>query len=301
MIQRPLLAVTGSSGFIGRRFVEAARAHGYRVRRLARRPDPADTSDDVRSFDLLQDKVDAGALEGCEALVHLAAHIPADHLDPDEAERCWRANALGTLRLARAAIEAGVRRFVQTTSANAYAAWETMPAETAAMFPRSRGYYLGSKILQEVYAREACGPAGLPLATLRLGSVYGPGQRTGAVAALAGAFASALPVALQDGGRFGADFVHVDDVVAALMLATDGTYDEPFNVGSGMRTSILALARMLASETGVSGALIHMEPEAADGDPGFPALCITRMRSLGYSPRDLKVGLASMVAGEART
>lgn len=301
MIQRPLLAVTGSSGFIGRRFVEAARAHGYRVRRLARRPDPTDASDDVRPFDLLQDRVDATTLEGCEALVHLAAHIPADHLDPDEAERCWRANALGTLRLARAAIEAGVRRLVQTTSANAYAAWETMPAETAAMFPRSRGYYLGSKILQEVYAREVCRPSGLPLATLRLGSVYGPGQRTGAVAALAGAFAAALPVALQDGGRFGADFVHVDDVVAALMLVADGTYDEAFNVGSGVRTSILDLARMLASEVGVSSALIHVEPEAADGDPGFPALCIARMRNLGYSPRDLETGLASMVAGEAHT
>jgi UDP-glucose 4-epimerase len=300
VIQRPLIAITGSSGFIGRRFVDAVRSRGYRVRHLTRSPDPTDTSDDIRHFNLLQDRIDPAALEDCETLVHLAAHIPADHFDPDEAERCWRANALGTLRLAEAAVQAGVRRFIQTTSANAYAAREWAPAETAAMLPQSRGYYLGSKILQEVYAREICGAGGLPLVTLRLGSVYGPGQRTGAVAALAGAFASGHPVALQNGGRFGADFVHVDDVVAALMLVAEGTYDEPFNVGSGVRTSILALARMLASEIEVSNSLIHVEPETADDDFGFPALCIARIQSLGYNPRDLKVGLASMVAGPTR-
>lgn len=301
MIQRPLVAVTGSSGFIGRRFVDAARGRGYRVRHLTRRAATGETSDDVRPFDLLQDKVDAAALDGCEILVHLAAHIPTDHLDPDEAERCWRANALGTLRLTEAATQAGVRQFIQTTSANAYAAWESVPTETAAMLPRSRGYYLGSKILQEVYAREVCRLAKLSLATLRLGSVYGPGQSTGAVATLAGAFAAGYPVALQDGGRFGADFVHVDDVVTALMVVAEGTYDEPFNVGSGVRTSILELAQMLALETGVDSTLIQLEPEAVDGDPGFPALSIARIQNLGYSPRNLKVGLASMVAGEART
>jgi UDP-glucose 4-epimerase len=300
VIQRPLIAITGSTGFIGRRFVDAVRSRGYRVRHLTRSPDPTDTSDDVRHFNLLQNKIDPAALDDCETLVHLAAHIPADHFDPDEAERCWRANALGTLRLAEAAVQAGVRRFIQTTSANAYASWESAPVETAAMLPRSRGYYLGSKMLQEVYARELCGIRGVPLVTLRLGSVYGPGQQTGAVAALAGAFASGRPVALQDGGRFGADFVHVDDVVAALMLVTEGTYNEPFNVGSGVRTSILALARMLASKVEVSNSLIHLEPETADGDSGFPALCIARIRSLGYSPRDLQVGLVSMVAGQAR-
>ncbi len=301
MIQRPLVAVTGSSGFIGRRFVDAVRSRGYRVRHLRRHAGATDTSDDVRSFDLLQDKVDAAALDDCEILVHLAAHIPTDHLDPDEAERCWRANALGTLRLAEAATRAGVSRFIQTTSANAYAAWESAPTETAAMLPRSRGYYLGSKILQEVYAREARRTAGLPLTTLRLGSVYGPGQRTGAVATLAGAFAARYPVALQNGGRFGADFVHVDDVVTALMLVVEGTYDEPFNVGSGVRTSILELAQMLAFEVGVGSTLIQLEPEAVDGDPGFPALSITRIQNLGYSPRNLRVGLASMIAGETHT
>ena len=300
MIPRPLIAVTGSSGFIGGRFVEVMGGLGYRIRHLTRRADAADAFGDARAFDLLQGKVDAAILDGCETLVHLAAHIPADHFDPEEAERCWRANALGTLRLAEAAARTGIRRFIQTTGANAYAAWESAPTESAAMFPRSRGYYLGSKILQEMYAREICGPAQLPLATLRVASVYGPGQRRGAVTTLARAFFAGHPVALQDGGRFGADFVHVDDVVAALVLVAQGTYDEPFNVGSGVRTSILELARALASVAGVSSSLIHVEPEAAAGDPGFPALSIARIESLGYRPMDLKAGLATMVVREAR-
>lgn len=300
MIQQPLMAVTGSTGFIGRRFVAAARTQGYRIRHLTRHPSSIQTPDDVRPFDLSRDEADEAALEGCDILVHLAAHVPADHLDPAEAERCWRTNALGTLRLARAAVRAGVRRFTQTTSANAYAAWEQAPAETAAMFPRSRGYYLGSKMLQEIYAREACRPERLPLATLRLGSVYGPGQRSGAVATLLAAFTSGQPVVLQNGGRFCADFVHVDDVVTALLLVCDEAFDESFNVGSGVQTSIAELAQLLAAELGASSTLIQLSPEEADGDAGFPALCIDRMRSLGYEPRSLKDGLGSMISRAAR-
>lgn len=290
----PLLALTGGTGFIGRRFANAARTQGYRIRHLARNPGSVDPADELRLLDLRQGLIDADALTGCDAVVHLAAHIPRDHADPAEAEHCWQTNALGTLRLAEAAVRAGVSRFVHTTSANAYAAWEKAPAETAAMFPRSRGYYLGSKIMQEIYAEEFCRHARLPLATMRLGSVYGPGQTTGVVAALASAIANHRPVTLQNGGSFGADFVHVDDVVEALMLAIGKRAEGPFNVGSGVRTTIGRLARMLIALTGQDAALLKLEAESDTGDTGFPALSIKRLRKLGYVPRKLSTGLTSL-------
>lgn len=289
------IALTGGTGFVGRRFADRARLRGCRIRQLARSSDALPRADDYRNLDLTEDAIDPAILTGCDMVVHLAAHIPRDHADPAEAARCWRINALGTLRLAEAAAAAGVSRFIQTTSANAYAAWETEPAETAAMFPRSRGYYLGAKMMQEVYAHEVCRRAGMVLVTLRLASVYGPDQTTGAIAAITAKAIAGTSVTLEDGGRFGADFVHVDDVVTALMLTIENEAAGPFNVGSGTRTTIAEVSRLCLTLAGHDPARIDLKPESDAGDPGFPALSIGRIRSLGFAPRDLPTGLAEMI------
>lgn len=290
-----MLALTGGSGFIGRRFADVARTQGFRVRHLTRSDRDVNVADEIYSLDLRHGPIQAAALADCDAVIHLAAHIPRDHADPAEAERCWQVNALGTLRLAEAAVRAGIGHFVHTTSANAYAMWEETSADTGAMLPSSRGYYLGSKIMQELYAEEICRPAHLPLATIRLGSVYGPGQATGAVAVLTTAIANGRPVTLQNGGRFGADFVHVDDVVTALMLVIGQHAEGPFNVGSGVRTTIGGLAQILVALTSQDAALIRLEAKSGDRDSGFSALSIARIRALGYVPRNISAGLSSMV------
>lgn len=296
---KSMIALTGGSGFIGRRFAEVARAQGFRIRHLSRNARDIHITDEISLLDLKQGPIEPATLMGCDAVIHLAAYIPRNHTDPAEAGRCWKVNAMGTLRLAGAAVRAGIGHFVQTTSANAYAAWEKTPAETAAMFPRSRGYYLGSKIMQEVYAEAICRPAHLSLATMRLGSVYGPGQTEGAVAVLAHAIANGRPVILQDGGRFGADFVHVDDVVAALMLVIGQRAEGIFNVGSGVRTTIRKVTQTLVGLIGQNGARIQIDAKSNDGDRGFSALSIARLSALGYTPRDIFSGLAS-VTGEGR-
>ena len=289
------IALTGGTGFVGRRFADRARARGYCIRHLSRRRDAGELGDDHRRLDLSDGAIDPAILDGCDLVVHLAAHIPRNHADLAEAERSWQINALGTLHLAEAAAEAGVSRFIQTTSANAYAAWESEPAETAAMFPRSRGYYLGAKIMQEIYADEVCRGAGMTLVTLRLASVYGTDQTAGAVAAIVAKAIAGKPVVLEDGGRFGADFVHVDDVITALMLTIEHDGAGPFNVGSGVRATIADVARHCLALAGQDLALIDLKPESAAGDAGFPALSIDRVRALGYTPRDLPAALAEMI------
>ncbi|WP_234419123.1 NAD-dependent epimerase/dehydratase family protein [Sphingomonas sp. EC-HK361] len=284
--------MTGGTGFIGARFAARARRAGYRIRHLGRHA-PA-SGEDYRALDLGEGAVDPAGLEDCALVVHLAAYIPRDHADPAEAERCWRINAMGTLYLAQAVARAGIRRFVQTTSANAYAPWESNPDEEAALFPCSRGYYLGAKLLQEIYAAEICRDAGIALATLRLASVYGPGQKTGAVAAIGSAVSAGRPVTLVDDGRFAADFVHVDDVVTALMLVTESDATGAFNVGSGVRTTMIELADLCARLADTPATILR-EPPADPGDPGFPALAIHRMRALGYTPRGLAAGITDMI------
>ncbi|UZW54532.1 NAD(P)-dependent oxidoreductase [Sphingobium sp. JS3065] len=281
----PLLAMTGGSGFVGRHFATAARRAGWRIRHLGRRR-PVGAVDEWAFLDLSD--VGEVALTGCAALVHLAAHIPADHGDLDEAERCWRINALGTLKLVDAAIRAGVGRIMLASSANAYAPAPDPPDEHAPLFPRSRGYYLGSKVAQEIYASERCRGQDVLLQTLRLASVYGPDQRSGAVGAMASAAASGRAIRVHGSGAFGADLVHVDDVAQAMLLLLASEGAGPFNVGSGVRTTIAELARLLSGQT---GAPVFHETGADGEDWGFPALNIDRLRALGYRPMPLADGL----------
>ncbi|WP_255326273.1 NAD(P)-dependent oxidoreductase [Sphingobium sp. EM0848] len=284
------MALTGGSGFIGRAFAEAARRSGYRIRHLSRQCPVGE--DEWCFLDLSASDIGSPDLKGCHALIHLAAHIPADHQDPAEAARCWQVNALGTLRLVEAAVRDGAGRIMQTSSANAYAPATNPPDESAPLFPRSRGYYLGSKIMQEIYATERCRAAGLMLQTLRLGSVYGPGQRSGALGAMMRAAAGGI-IRVQGEGRFGSDLVPVKDVVQAMLLLLDSEESGPFNVGSGTRTTIAALAHFLAERTGA--AITH---EVADNeDWGFPALNIDRLRALGYRPTSLVDGLRGISVG----
>lgn len=289
------IALTGGTGFIGKRFAAVARAKGYRIRHLARHTArDFDPGDEVCAFDLEAPDHDAATLQGCAALVHLAAYIPRDHDDPAAAERCWAINARGTLRLIERAAAAGVRRIVQTTSANAYADGVDMPDENAPMFPRSRSYYLGSKILQEIYATEFCRTKNIALTTLRLASVYGPGQTSGALGFMVRAALAGRPIEIIDGGQFGADMVHLNDVAQALTLAVESDCTGPINVGSGVRTTIETLARMIADLTGAP--VIDKPGHGASGDTGFPPLDIGRLRALGCDPVPLSTGLAAIIS-----
>ncbi|HEX7873803.1 MAG TPA: NAD(P)-dependent oxidoreductase [Sphingobium sp.] len=295
MIRPPVtVAVTGGAGHVGKRFSDAARARGYRLRHLTRRTDAGFHPDDeVRRFDMADAAHDAALLQGCDALVHLAAHIPRDHRDMAEAERCWAINAFGTLRLIAAAGEAGVRRIVQTTGANAYAPTALQPDEQAQMFPRSRTYYLGSKLLQEIYATEYCEAHHLSLCSLRIGAIYGPEQASGRLTIMTRDAVEGRPIRIVDGGCYGADMVHVDDAASALLLMLERDFEGPVNVGTGVRTTLATIAATLRDLTGAE--VIDQPSEAGVSDTGFPALDITLLRSMGFAPVPVERGLAAMV------
>lgn len=295
MSQPRLVAVTGGNGFVGTHFSRHARRHGFRLRQLSRHPASSfDPADEVRPFSLDAETYPDDMLQGCDLIVHLAAHIPRDHRNIEEAELCWQRNVRGTLRLVEAAARAGVDRFVQTVSANAYApVLDLSPDEDAAMFPKSRAYYLGSKMLQEICADELCRRAGISHAVLRISAVYGVGQISGLIPRLADDIAHDRPVHLTGGGGFGADFVYVDDVARSLLLAILERHGGPLNVGSGNRTTLIELATMLVDLFRRSHDLIRVEGDLED-DPGFPALDIARLLSLGLEPRPLIAGLTEM-------
>ncbi|GAA2417336.1 TIGR01777 family oxidoreductase [Streptomyces glaucosporus] len=94
------IAVTGSSGLIGRALVTSLRAYGHEVVRLVRRP--ARAGDEVE-WDPMRQYVDAAGLVGCEAVVHLAGAGVGDRRWTREYKRVIRdSRVLGTAAIAEA-------------------------------------------------------------------------------------------------------------------------------------------------------------------------------------------------------
>lgn len=94
-----LVAITGATGFIGRALVSNLRAHGVRVRRLVRRLG-VDSSDDV-VWDPMGDSLPPEALDGADAIVHLAGEPIAQRWTTARKQAIRESRVRGTELLAR--------------------------------------------------------------------------------------------------------------------------------------------------------------------------------------------------------
>jgi uncharacterized protein YbjT (DUF2867 family) len=111
---RPLLALTGATGFVGQSVLDVAIAAGYEVQALTRRPQPA--RDGVRW--IAGDLADTAALSeltrGVEATIHVAGVVNAPDAAGFEA-----GNVTGTLNLIETVVAKGIPRFVHVSSLSA--------------------------------------------------------------------------------------------------------------------------------------------------------------------------------------
>ncbi|MGH7490444.1 MAG: NAD-dependent epimerase/dehydratase family protein, partial [bacterium] len=117
-MNKPLVALTGATGFIGQYLLAALTRRGYRVRVLLRRPSalPMQSASAVVG-DLARPQNMAAALADVEAVIHSAGIAHAMSGVPEDDYRLLNTEA--TVRLARAAQRAGVRRFVFLSSIRA--------------------------------------------------------------------------------------------------------------------------------------------------------------------------------------
>jgi UDP-glucose 4-epimerase len=117
MNDRPIVLVTGATGFVGRSLLPVLERDGWTVRAAVRRPSGFQKEVIVDSIGLDTDW--QTALAGVDAVVHLAARV--HHPNDRGAEQLYRdLNVDGTLQLARSAIVAGVKQFVFASTALVY-------------------------------------------------------------------------------------------------------------------------------------------------------------------------------------
>ncbi|WP_299034584.1 NAD(P)-dependent oxidoreductase [uncultured Pseudokineococcus sp.] len=257
MIARRGVVVTGASGMLGRAVARALAAGGTPVRTLQRSPSGlvgsgAGDVEDVR-LDLAAGSPSAlvQALEGAEAVVHLAAKVSVS--GPWLEYR--RTNVDGTERLLEAARAAGVRRFVQVSSPSVAHAGDSLvgapagPADPAG----ARGRYARSKALAERAALAADSPE-LAVVAVRPHLVWGPGDAQLVARVVERSRSGRLP--LLGGGTALVDSTYVDDAADALVAACaradrDDVHGRALVVSSGEPRTV---AELLASLCRAHGA-----------------------------------------------
>ena len=174
--EHPLVLLTGATGALGPRVVEALLRNGYRVRVLALDPPGAEalwSSVDVRIGDINSPKDMCSSVEGAHLVVHMAAMLHITDPSRDQVRLYELVNVDGTRNVVAAAREACVKRLVFFSTIAVYGDSAGCMLDEDAL-PRPDTPYARSKWKAEQIILEACLPDGRPLGTvLRLAAVYG--------------------------------------------------------------------------------------------------------------------------------
>ena len=289
--------VTGAAGFIGSNLASAllARGHavvgvdnlltGKRENVAAVGPGMAFVEGDVRDLEVMR-----RACDGADFVLHHAAlaSVPWSMAEPALAHAH---NATGTLHALIAARDAGVKRFVLATTSAVYGNDGPVPSrEDQPLRPESP--YAATKLMGEQYAALFTRAFGLSTVGLRYFNVFGPRQDPASAYAAAipifvkRALAGDPPVIFGDGEQT-RDFVYIDDVVEANLLACTAGPEasgEVFNVGGGASVTVNALCREIAALVGSAVAPVHAPPRAGDVVHSRADISKAR-RALAYEPR----------------
>jgi len=290
------LLVTGGAGFVGSALVRRLLADepGTEVVVLdaltyaGDRARLAEVADDPRlrfvHGDVGDEALVADALDGCEAVLHLAAESHVDR-SLEDGRAFLRTNVLGTGVVLDAARRAGVGRVVHVSTDEVYGpvAPDRAAREDAAMAPTSP--YSASKAGGDLLALAAA-RQGQDVVVLRPANTLGPWQHPEKLVPL---FTTRLlaghDVPVYGDGRARRDWLHVEDHVAAIRtVLAEGRSGRAYNVaGVGHRT-VLEVAAALGEELGINPVPLRHVQDRPGHDPAY-VVDDARLRALGWRPR----------------
>lgn len=266
--------VTGGAGFIGSHLCEAMLARGDAVRVLddmsTGKPENLPAGVELIVGDVADPSVLRRAVDGVVGCFHLAAIASVERGVSD-----WlgthRVNLAGTIALFDAIRQAGtIAPVVYASSAAVYGDAAGMPI-TEDTERRPLSAYGADKYGAELHARVACHVHRIPSAGLRFFNVYGPRQDpaspySGVISIFCERLRRGKPIEIFGDGRQTRDFVFVADVVSALLAAMSAQRPEALvaNVCTGIPTSVLKLAEIIAELTGTHLEARHHPSRAGD-------------------------------------
>ncbi|PYY46351.1 NAD(P)-dependent oxidoreductase [Curtobacterium sp. MCLR17_043] len=268
--------VTGASGFLGQATAAAVRDAGHEVRTFQRRPSGVSGVQDVAGT-MTDDAAIARAVDGIEAVVHLAAKVS---LAGDPADFA-RINIEGTRSLLQAARTAGVGRFVFVSSPSvAHTGSSLVGADAGPAEPsRARGDYARTKAAAELLALDADAPD-FAVVAVRPHLVWGPGDTQLVGRIVERARAGRLP--LLDSGAALIDTLYVDNAATAMVAALehvedDGVHGNAYVVTNGEPRPVADLLAGICTASGVRPPQWHV-PAAVARAAGSVVEAVWRVR-----------------------
>lgn len=260
--------VTGTSGFVGSAVARRLAADGHDIRVLLRptsdRRNLEGLSVDIVEGDLSQPETLKPAVQGCDAVFHVAADYRL--WVPDGGASMYRANVDGTRDLIRAASDAGVNRFVYTSSVavlRPLPGVEVADESSIATIDDMISHYKKSKFLAEEEVMRLVREESAPVVIVNPSAPFGPRDikptPTGRI--VLDAAKGRMPAYLNTG----LNAVHVDDVAEGHMLAFDkGEIGERYVLG-GDNVTLRDIIQTVTDHVGRTGPWLKL-PRA----PLFP-------------------------------
>ena len=178
------------------------------------------------------------------------------------------ANIIGSINLIDAASKTGVKKFVYISTGGAvYGEPENLPASEECPVRPISAYGI-SKHTVEHYLYLYSFNYGLKYTVLRYSNVYGPGQDPLGEAGVVAIFTEKMlaeknPVIFGTGGQT-RDYVYVEDVVRANVLALSRGEGGIFNIGTGVETSVNEIFSTLSEIIGFKGSAVYDEPRKGE-------------------------------------
>ncbi len=293
--------VTGGAGFIGSHVVDALVGRGDEVVAVDNLStgSAANLASGVELVerDIREELDGVFASVGPDVCFHLAAQADVG-TSVERPVYDAEVNVLGALRVLEAARTQGTQVIFSSTGGAIYGECERPAREGDELVPLSP--YGTSKLAGEQYLATWNRLHGTRHVTLRFANVYGPRQlpklEGGVVAIFMERLRAGQGVTIFGDGEQTRDFVHVSDVVAAMLAAT-GHDGGVFNVGTGRETSVNELFAACLEVAGIAAEAAYAAPRPGDLLRSVLDVSHTE-RELGWRPqRKLVDGLADTWAG----
>lgn len=285
--RKKAVLVTGATGFIGRRVIAALLQADRRVIATdvvgPRDHEPgcrfyvADVRDITRHTPVLA--------QDCDSIIHCGG-ISGPMLLEDNGAEVVDINVRGTAQLLSVAAELGLGRVVCLSSVSAYGDTpgfelvdETTPLSASTFYGTSKA---ASDLVLQTFARQR----GLSAVALRIGWVYGPGRVTDAIIQPLVRSARGAAYTLDAGAQQRLQFVHVEDVVSAILAAHDAA-DLPspaYNINGSETVTVGEIFDLVARQLPAIRAQIG--PGLLPGaDQQGKMLLTAAARDLGWTPQ----------------